>query len=581
MPAEPVRFGSDVMVDLLAGQGIRYVALNPGASFRGLHDSLVNRPGAPEMITVPHEKLAVNIAHGYAKASGEPMAAILHDTVGLLHGTLGIFTAFVDRAPVLVFGGAGPMDTARRRPWIDWIHTSNIQGNAVRDFTKWDDQPASVEAMPMAFARARSIALTEPAGPVYVALDADLQEEPFSGPVPTVDWSRIGPGAAPGPDPAALAAAADLLVAAERPVLVAGFAGRDSRAFTWIPELAELLAAAVVDTNDRLNLPTTHPLNLTGQPVVDEADVVALLDLRDVSRILLTTDPPAREARSRLAAGCRVVDIGFGERQTSAWVHDTGPLVEMDLRIAADTSVALPLLVDLVRERVAAEKRGRARARSERREELGGRHRAMRAAWATAAHDRATERPIAPPQLAAAIWPAIRDHDWVLTAGTANDWALRLWDFDRPYRHAGRSQGTATQVGISLGVALAHRGTGRLVVDIQPDGDLMFDPGALWIATSSRIPMLAVMFNNRAYYNDWEHQIRMAKARGSDLARAHVGVNIDHPPPDFATIARGFGWWAEGPIEDPAAITDAVRRAASVVLEEGRPALVDVVTAHR
>jgi benzoylformate decarboxylase/acetolactate synthase-1/2/3 large subunit len=581
MPAEPVRFGSDLMVDLLAGQGIKYVALNPGASFRGLHDSLVNRPGAPEMITVPHEKLAVNIAHGYAKASGEPMAAILHDTVGLLHGTLGIFTAYVDRAPVLVFGGAGPMDTARRRPWIDWIHTSNIQGNALRGFTKWDDQPASVEAMPMAFARARSIALTEPAGPVYVALDADLQEEPFSGSVAPIDWARVGPGAAPGPDPAALAAAADLLVAAERPVLVAGFAGRDPRAFSWIPELAELLAAAVFDTNDRLNLPTTHPLNLTGQPVVAEADVVALLDLRDVSRILLTADPPARESRSRLADGCRVIDIGFGERQTSAWVHDTGPLVEMDLRIAADTSVALPLLVDLVRERVATEKRGRARARVQRREELGARHRALRASWTTAAAERAAERPVAPPQLAAAVWPAIRDHDWVLTAGTANDWALRVWDFDRPYRHAGRSQGTATQVGISLGVALAHRGTGRLVVDLQPDGDLMFDPGALWVAASSRIPMLAVMVNNRAYFNDWEHQIRMARARGSDPARVHIGVNIDHPAPDFATIARGFGWWAEGPIEDPTAITDAVHRAAQVVLEDGRPALVDVVTAHR
>jgi hypothetical protein len=161
---EAPRYGSDVIVDLLAGQGIRYVALNPGASFRGLHDSLVNRPGAPELLLVPHEKLAVNMAHGYAKASGEPMAALLHDTVGLLHGSLGIFTAFLDRTPVLVLGGAGPMDTARRRPWIDWIHTSSVQAGAVREFTKWDDQPASIEAFGEAFLRARAVALTEPAG---------------------------------------------------------------------------------------------------------------------------------------------------------------------------------------------------------------------------------------------------------------------------------------------------------------------------------------------------------------------------------------------------------------------------------
>ena len=137
------------------------------------------------------------------------------------------------------------------------------------------------------------------------------------------------------------------------------------------------------------------------------------------------------------------------------------------------------------------------------------------------------------------------------------------------------------QIGISLGVALAHRGSGRLVVDLQPDGDLLFDGAAPWIAAAHRIPLLVVMVNNRAYYNDWEHQIRIARARGSDLERAHVGVAIDAPAPDFGGLARAFGWHAEGPIEDPAAIGPAVRRAAAVVLGEGRPALVDVVTAHR
>ena len=122
---------------------------------------------------------------------------------------------------------------------------------------------------------------------------------------------------------------------------------------------------------------------------------------------------------------------------------------------------------------------------------------------------------------------------------------------------------------------------GKLVVNLQPDGDLLFDAAALWIATANRIPMLVVMYNNRAYYNDWDHQIHMAKHRGSDLAKAHVGVAIEDPPPDFAALARSFGWHAEGPIEDPDAIGDAVRRAAKIVMEEGRPALVDVVCSHR
>jgi benzoylformate decarboxylase/acetolactate synthase-1/2/3 large subunit len=581
MGPEPVRFGSDVMVDLLVGQGIRHVALNPGASFRGLHDSLVNRSPAPNIILVPHEKLAVNLAHGYAKAAGQPMAAVLHDTVGLLHGALGVFTAFVDRAPVIVLGGAGPTDAARRRPWIDWVHTANIQGDAVRAYTKWDDQPASIEALPGAFARARSMAIGEPAGPVYLALDAELQEREVAGPPAVPDWSRLGPAHRIAGDEAALAVVADGLVTAARPILVAGFAGRDARAFDWLPRLADLVGAGVVDLDDRLNMPTQHALNVTGTDAIGEADLVVLLDVKDPSRALLTTRPPAREAISRLAPGCRIVDIGFNDLQVSAWVQDAGPALPMDLRVTADTTLALPRLLDLVTERLAGERATRRADRERRRARLASLHAETRAAWAAVARRRANDRPISPAHLAAAVWSAIRETDWVLTAGTANDWALRLWDVDRAYRHPGRSQGTATQIGISLGVALAHRGTGRLVVDLQPDGDLMFDPGALWVAAAERIPLLAVMVNNRAYYNDWEHQVRMAELRGSNLERAHVGVAIDDPAPDFAALARSFGWHAEGPIEDPAAVTDAVRVAARVVLETGTPALVDVVTAHR
>ncbi len=580
-PRPAPRFGSDVVVDLLIDQGIRYVALNPGASFRGLHDSLVNRSGAPELILVPHEKIAVNIAHGYAKASGQLMAAVLHDTVGLLHGSLGIFTAYLDRSPVLVLGGAGPMATDRRRPWIDWIHTSNIQANAVRDFTKWDDQPSSIAALPQAFARARAVALTEPAGPVYLALDADLQEQPLDEPVEHPDWARVGPGRPIAPEPAGLEELSEALVAAERPVLVAGYAGRDPRAMTWIGELAELLGAAVVDTNERLNLATNHRLNLTGSRVVETADLVLLLDLKDASRVLLTSDPPVRRARSRLAPGCLVADIGFNEHQTSAWIHDSGPHLPADLRLTADTSVALPMLLDRVRDRLASEPPKRRRVRDERRAELVAEHEELRAGWRRQLAARAGERPISPPWLAAAVWNVVRHHDWVLTAGTLNDWALRLWEIDQPGRHPGRSLGTATQIGISLGVALAHRGTGRLVVDLQPDGDLLFDAAALWVASAHQIPLLVVMFNNRAYYNDWEHQIRMATLRGSDPARAHIGVSLAAPAPDFATLARSFDWHAEGPIEDPMAVEAAIERAARVVVEMGRPALVDVVCAHR
>ena len=579
--SEARRYGSDVMVDLLRGLDIPYVTLNPGASFRGLHDSLVNQPGAPTMILCPHEKLAVQIAHGFAKASGRTMAAILHDTVGLLHGSLGIFSAYLDRVPVLVFGGAGPMDTDRRRPWIDWIHTSNLQGNAVRDFTKWDDQPVSLAAMPEAFARARRVAETEPAGPVYIALDADIQEQPLEGAAPSIEWSRVGPASRMGADPDALEAAAVVLAGAARPLIVASYAGRDPAAFSAIPELAEIIGAGIVDMEDRLNAPNRHRLVVTGSDAISEADVLLLLDVKDASRLTLDVDRATRDVRSRLAPGCRVIDIGFNELHTSAWIHHQGPLAATDLAITADTSVVLPALVARARELVTQDTSMRTHEREVRRTEIAGVHDRLRSGWKVEAERRRDERPVAPSRLASEVWSAIAEHDWVLTAGTADSWAIRLWDFDRPYRHAGKSLGTATQIGLSLGVALAHRGTGRLVVDLQPDGDLMFDAAALWIASANRIPLLVVMYNNRAYYNDWDHQIRMARHRGTDLGKAHVGVAIEEPPPDFAGLARSFGWHAEGPIEDPDAIADAVRRAARIVLEEGRPALVDVVCAHR
>ena len=184
-------------------------------------------------------------------------------------------------------------------------------------------------------------------------------------------------------------------------------------------------------------------------------------------------------------------------------------------------------------------------------------------------------------RLAHEIWQVIKNEEWVLSANTLNSWARRLWSFTRPEQHCGESLGTGTDLGISLGVALAHRGSGKLVVDIQPDGDLMFDPGGLWTAAHDHIPLLVVMYNNRGYYNDWAHQIRLAKQRGNPVERAAIGMEIDHPPPNFAKLAQSFDWYAEGPIEDPSAVGPALQRAIRAIREQGKPALIDTVTQFR
>jgi acetolactate synthase-1/2/3 large subunit len=250
-----------------------------------------------------------------------------------------------------------------------------------------------------------------------------------------------------------------------------------------------------------------------------------------------------------------------------------------DVRILADTTVAIPMLSTLLRSRLKNDEKLKTQVKA-RAAEIAKQSKAKHEQWTKQAREHWDASPIAPPRLASEVWEAIKDEDWVLTAGTLDEWARMLWDFDKPYRHPGKSLGTATQFGISLGVALAHRDKKRLVVDLQPDGDLMFDAGAMWVAAKHRIPLLVVMYNNRAYYNDWEHQIRMAKLRGTPVERAHIGMDMSDPDPDFASMAKSMGWYAEGPIDKPKDIAAALKRAIAKV-KTGTPALLDTITQKR
>ena len=570
------RWASDVIVDLLHAYELPYAALNPGASYRGLHDSIVNYGGnKPLMMLCQHEETAVQIAHGYAKACGKPMVAILHNLVGLLHANMAIYYAYADRAPVFIIGATGPMDETKRRPRIDWIHTALVQGEAVRAYTKWDYQPTVIDGVPESFARAYAVMMTEPRGPIYMCYDAWLQEQPLEREIrlPPAGAQKVPTAIAP--DPASLERAAQMLAAAKRPVIIAEYVGRDPAGFHALVELAETLGAPVWDVNARLNFPSRHPLNLSMvKDVFRDADVLLCLDTRDWERATTELASTTRQVTSVVPPACKWIDIGFGDLEISSWAMDYQRLAHADLRILADTTLALPQLTAQLKGRVRREQVADRRRAAE---ELG---RKARTEWEREAREDWDASPITLPRLASEIWHAIKSEDWVLSANTLEDWTRILWDFDKPYRHPGKSLGTATQLGISLGVALAHRDAKRLVVDIQPDGDLMFDAGALWVAAKHRIPLLVVMYNNRAYYNDWEHQIRMAKLRGTPEERAYIGMDMDDPAPDFAALAKSMGWYAEGPIDQPADVAPALKRAIAKV-KAGRPALLDTITQKR
>ncbi len=575
------KYQSDVIVDLLKRYDFPYIAINPGASFRGLHDSIINYGGnKPELLVCQHEETAVQIAHGYARATGKPMGVILHNLVGLLHGQMAIYYAYIDRAPIFIMGATGPMHEGKRRPHIDWSHSALVQGESVRNYTKWDYQPAAIEGVPESFMRAYSTMMTEPKGPIYMCYDAWLQEAPLET---DLEMPPEGMAVTPSPmaaDPAVLERMVDKLLAAEHPMILAEYVGRHADGFDNLVKLAETVGAAVIDINNSLCFPNRHPLNLSmNKEALKKTDVLLGIDVRDWERPTANLDSMNRVVTSLLPDDCEWLELGFAEIGMSSWAFDYGRYIPKTLSALGDPCLAMPEMTAIAAKKLASDS-ALAKKAEARKKAFAAQHDSLFAKWAADSKKDRDASPIQLGRLAEEVWAVVKDEDWVCSTGTLRNWARKLWDFDKSYRHAGELLGTSTQIGMSLGVALAYKKTDKVVVALQPDGDLMFDAGALWTAAKHKIPLLIVMFNNRAYFNDWEHQVRMAKLRNTDESLAHIGMDIFGPEPDFATIARGMGCYGEGPITEPAEIAPALKRALAEV-KAGRPALVDVVTQHR
>ena len=579
-----LEYGSDVAVELLKNLDIDYVAFNPGATFRGLHESIVNygENEKPEVIVCCHEEIAVSLCQGYAKAALKPMAAAVHDIVGLLHATMAIYLDWLDQTPVLILGGTGPMAVEERRPWIDWIHTALVQGNVVRDYVKWDDQPGSVESFSESFYRAYRAAMSEPKGPVYVCLDAGLQEQSIDKDYKVPDFDRYPVSTSPQADPAGLEEAAKALVGAERPVVMADYLGRNSNAVASLVELAELLALPVIDVGSRFNFPSTHPLDISGsgEEYIDKADVVLGLDMADFYHALTVTERTSRIPLSLVPEDTRIIHIGLQELLLRGWSQNIGKLQPMNQSIMADTSLALPELVSLCRQEMVKDDRI---DREKRFEMVKAKHESLRAKWWRVAVNTAEDKPISFACLAAKLWEVVRCEDWILVNRTLGNWTRRLWDWNFPHQWIGAHHGGAVGYGVghSLGAALAHKGSGSLCIDIQPDGDFLYTPSALWTAAHHEIPLLIVMFNNRSYGNSENHQRTISEMRRRPTHTSGIGTRIENPPVDFATLARGFGIHGEGPIEEPKDIRPALERAVGYVKEKNSCALVDVITQPR
>lgn len=574
-------YGSDLVVEVLRELGIRYIALNPGASYRGLHDSLVNfgHGEAPEIILCTHEEIAVALANGYARATGEPMATGLHNVVGLQHAAMAIFNAWCDRTPILNLGGGGPQDTNHRRS-TDWVHTALVQGNLVRDFVKYDDQPHSIEAVPQSLLKAYRIATTEPKGPVYVCLDTDIQEQEIKSPLIVPDGSQFHAPAPPAPNPEALREAADLLAKAEWPVIVAGEVGRNRQALKSLRELAEMLAAPVIDMEGRFAFPNTHPLNLTNarEQALREADVVLALDVPSLGVPLGPTVREREAFQPVIRPGAKLIHITLLDLERQSWVSDNMWLLPVAVPIAADTSIALPQLIELCRARLSTDSRKRIDSRRGKAEAIFAEARKRSQAWI---EQNWNQRPISSARLFGEINARVKGKSWALVHAHSRRWreVLEVTEVEHGIG-GGRGGGVGYGLPSSIGAALAHKGSGRLCVSVLGDGDFLMTSNALWTAARYRIPLLVVVFNNRSYYNDEEHQERMARWRDRPVQNKGIGIHITDPEPDLAAIARALGVEGLGPITEPGELGAALDRAIETV-RGGRPTVVDVVTQPR
>jgi acetolactate synthase I/II/III large subunit len=586
MEKKQPQYGSDVVVDLMKAFDIEYAAFNPGATFRGIHDSIVNYGGnyKPEVIFCNHEEISVAVAHGYAKAKGKPMIAIVHNMVGLQHASMAIFNAYIDRVPIMVLGGTGPMNTKRRRPRIDWIHTALVQGNQVRDYVKWDDQPYSLADVPDSFIRGYRIATTEPMAPVYINYDADIQEDSLTSVLDIPDVSRYAPPAPVQANPEALRRAAQLLVNAQTPLIISDTLGRNPRTVPALVELAELLGAPVVDKGARFNFPTAHPLDATdgARDLLQKADVILALDVADLFGSLTTVSKQTRDCEYVTSPTVKLINISMHDMLVHSWAGDYQALQALDVPMCADTAVAVPELTRLCRELLGND--GSKKSAIEvRQKELRDKHKSRRAKWLADAQTKGSQKEISTAWLALELGETIKKEDWVLVNGTSNGWARRLWDFSKPNQYLGASGGAGVGYGsgAAIGAALALKGTGKLAVDIQSDGDLLMTSSSLWTAAKHRIPLLIVMHNNQSFYNSEEHGIEVAKFRNRPVENAGIGTHVDDPAVDYAKLAQSFGVNAEGAVRNPADLRPALERGLKFVKEKNLPYLVDVIAEPR
>jgi len=373
--------GSDFMVDVIKSLDIEYLPCNPAQSFRGLHESLINYGGnkKPEFLTCTHEEASVAMAHGYFKIAGKPLLVLCHGTVGLQHAAMAIYNAWCDRVPVIVMGGTD-LDASRRPPGVPTFHSAQDINALVRDFTKWDDQPVSLQHFAQSFVRAYKLAMTPPHEPVMLALDTELQESTAHD-RGKLTIPRYVPTAPPQGDMNAVREAARLLANAERPVIVADKMARTANGVTLLVQLAEALQAPVIDQKGRMNFPNTHYLSQTSRAgaLLGQADVIIGLELSDYwgtvnGYIDNGENEGAGLQESHIKPNTKLISISSIALNSKSNYQDFQRFQVVDVDMAGDAEATLPALIEAVKQALPSDRKAAIEARGQ----------SMKKAWSEA-----------------------------------------------------------------------------------------------------------------------------------------------------------------------------------------------------
>jgi thiamine pyrophosphate-dependent acetolactate synthase large subunit-like protein len=550
-------WGSDRVARIVRELGMPYLCFNPGASFRGLHDSLVNVLGneRPQMFLCLHEENAVAIAHGYAKVTGKPLAVALHSNVGLMHATMAIFNAWCDRVPMMILGATGPVDAAQRRPFIDWIHTARDQAAIVRHYTKWDDQPASVAAAEEALLRGMQLSTTAPCGPVYIVLDSAFQEAPYETNAALPDMGRYQPIPSPAPDPDLLAKAARILSGAKSPVILCGRVSRNPDAWQQRVKLAEQLGATVfTDLKVGASFPSEHELHATPRGMFISRESLGKLQNSDAILSLDWVDLAGtfRQAWPDRLCPAKVIHVSVDHHLHNGWSFDHMALPPVDVHLAVTPEATVAKLSDALPP-------------------------AKRVYGTSAAQaPPPASGPIALGEIAAALRKVVGRQP-VCLSRLPLGWDGSYWPFSHPLDQLGHSGGggIGSGPGMAVGAALALKGTDRLPIAILGDGDYLMGVTALWSAVHYQVPLLIIVANNRSYFNDEVHQERVARTRQRPVENRWIGQRLADPEPDIVKFAAAQGAIGLGPVRDRVDLAAMLEQAVASV-RAGEAVVVDV-----